>query len=66
MRRLLFPILLFLSTVLLQALQKVVFLAWYHARAAEYDMGEILAVLVNGLKLDITVAGYITDPAKVQ
>ena len=60
MRRLLFPILLFLSTVLLQALQKVVFLAWYHARAAEYDMGEILAVLVNGLKLDITVAGYIT------
>lgn len=42
------------------ALQKPLFLLWYSAQAAQASAAEWLAVLINGLKLDVTVAGYIT------
>ena len=51
---------LFLTTVVLMALQKPLFLLWYSAQAAQASAAEWMAVVINGLKLDLTVAGYIT------
>lgn len=50
----------FAVTVVLMALQKPVFLAWYASEAAGYGLGSWLAVLGHGLSLDLTVAGYVT------
>lgn len=47
-------------TVVAMAVQKPVFLAYYAAEAAKASVGEWLAVVWHGLKLDMTVAGYIT------
>nr|MBE6190960.1 LTA synthase family protein [Rikenellaceae bacterium] len=42
------------------ALQKPLFLAYYATQAAQASVGEWWLVLWHGLKLDMTVAGYIT------
>ena len=50
----------FCATVLLMAVQKPVFLAYYAADAAQASAGEWLGVVWHGLTLDSTVAGYVT------
>lgn len=50
----------FAATVVLMALQKPVFMAWYAAEAAGAGFGGWMAVLWHGLSLDLTVAGYVT------
>ncbi|MBR1994597.1 MAG: sulfatase-like hydrolase/transferase [Alistipes sp.] len=48
------------ATVLLMALQKPIFLLYYAEQAAQHSFGEWMQVIWHGLKLDMTVAGYIT------
>ena len=52
--------LLFVATIILQALQKIVFLAWYNDLAASCSIADLAGVVINGAKLDITIAGYVT------
>ena len=47
-------------SLLVMAIEKPLFLLWYHAQAAEASAAELALVVWNGLKLDQTVAGYIT------
>lgn len=51
---------LFAMSLLVMAIEKPLFLLWYHAQAAETSAAELALVVWNGLKLDQTVAGYIT------
>ena len=51
---------LFAMSLLVMAIEKPLFLLWYHAPAAEASAAELALVVWNGLKLDQTVAGYIT------
>ena len=51
---------LFAVSLLVRAIEKPLFLLWYHAQAAEASAAELALVVWNGLKLDQTVAGYIT------
>lgn len=51
---------LFAMSLLVMAIEKPLFLLWYHAQAAEASAAELTLVVWNGLKLDQTVAGYIT------
>ena len=60
-RKLLIIVALWLSTVVLMALQKPVFLLYYAHEAAQSSWSEWLQVIWHGLKLDMTVAGYITS-----
>ena len=50
----------FCATVLLMAVQKPVFLAYYAADAAQASAEEWFGVIWHGLTLDSTVAGYVT------
>ncbi len=59
-RRLLFLAATFLATVALMALQKPVFLLYYRELAASVSPAEWWGVVWHGLKLDTTVAGYVT------
>ena len=59
-RKLLTIVATYLTTVVLMALQKPLFLLWYAERAAEASSAELLGVSLNGLLLDSTVAGYIS------
>lgn len=59
-RRLLFLVAVFATTVALMALQKPLFLLWYRTLAAPYTTAQLLQVVGHGLKLDLTVAGYVT------
>ena len=52
--------LLFVATIILQALQKIAFLAWYNDLAASCSIADLAGVVINGAKLDITIAGYVT------
>ncbi|MBQ6862168.1 MAG: LTA synthase family protein [Alistipes sp.] len=49
-----------LTSFVLMVIQKPLFLAYYHTRAAEYGAGDWWQVVWHGLLLDSTVAGYIT------
>ena len=51
---------LFAMSLLVMAIEKPLFLLWSHAQAAEASAAELALVVWNGLKLDQTVAGYIT------
>lgn len=51
-----------LATILLMVAGKVMFLLRYAAQSAECSPSELLGVLLHGLKLDVTVAGYICAP----
>ena len=55
----------FCATVLLMAVQKPVFLAYYAADAAQASVGEWLGVVWHGLTLDSTVAGICHRTAAV-
>ena len=59
-RKLLTIVATYLTTVVLMALQKPLFLLWYAEQAAEASSAELLGVSLNGLLLDSTVAGYIS------
>ena len=59
-RNILFLAAVFAASLLLMALEKPLFLLWYHAQAAQASGVELALVVWNGLKLDLTVAGYIT------
>lgn len=59
-RKLLLIVALWAVTVLLMAVQKPIFLAYYATEAAQASVGEWWLVVWHGLKLDMTVAGYIT------
>lgn len=61
-RRISFIAAVFAATAALMALQKPVFLAFYHAEASAASWHELWLVVWNGLRLDLTVAGYITVP----
>lgn len=59
LRRLSFPAAVFAVTVGWMALQKPLFLLFYHARAASASAADWWAVVWHGLSLDCTVAGYV-------
>ena len=59
-RNILFLAAVFAASLLLMALEKPLFLLWYHAQATQASGVELALVVWNGLKLDLTVAGYIT------
>ncbi len=59
-RKLLLIVAIWVTTVLLMALQKPLFLAYYATQTAQASVGEWWLVLWHGLKLDMTMAGYIT------
>lgn len=59
-KKIAFVLAVFCATVLLMAVQKPVFLAYYAADAAQASVGEWLGVVWHGLTLDSTVAGYVT------
>lgn len=59
-RKLLLTAAIWATTVVLMALQKPVFLLYYAAEASQSTFGEWMQVVWHGLKLDMTVAGYIT------
>lgn len=59
-KQLRFLILLFIAWLPVFALQKPVFLCYHHAFAAGYDLSNFLQVTLHGLKLDGTIAGYLT------
>ena len=58
-RKLLTIVAIYLTSVVLMALQKPLFLLWYAEQAAEASSAELLGVSLNGLLLDSTVAGFI-------
>lgn len=60
LRKLRFVAATFLATALLMALQKPLFLLWYASEAVEASAAELFGVIWHGLKLDMTVAGYVT------
>lgn len=59
-RKIAFLLAVFFATVALMAAQKPVFLLWYSRLAASAAGNELLGVVLHGLKLDLTVAGYVT------
>ena len=59
-RRVLFIIYIFISWVAIFAIQKPLFLLYNYKLAANHSFSELLQVVLNGLKLDITMAGYLT------
>ena len=58
--RILFPILLFIGWLPLLAIQKPLFMLYNWEQAAGCTAGEWLQVVLHGLKLDCTIAGYLT------
>lgn len=54
-----FLVAVYLSTMLLFTINRVVFLIYYHAMAAECSAGELFATLWRGLSLDSVTAAYI-------
>ncbi|HJC26379.1 MAG TPA: LTA synthase family protein [Candidatus Alistipes stercoravium] len=61
-RKIAFPLAVFAATVLVMALQKPLFMAWYAGEAAATgaEWRGWFEVLGHGLSLDLTVAGYVT------
>lgn len=59
-KRILFIVCVFLSWIVVFAIQKPLFLLYHHHLATGHSFAELLQVLLNGLKLDAAVAGYLT------
>ena len=59
-RRLLFILYTFISWVFIFAIQKPLFLLYNHESAANHSLLEFVQVVINGLKLDVTMAAYLT------
>ncbi|MBR5282789.1 MAG: LTA synthase family protein [Alistipes sp.] len=49
----------YITSLVLMALQKPLFLLWYAQQSAEASAGELVGVSLHGLLLDSTMAGYI-------
>ena len=58
-RNILFILLLFGAVVILNSIQKPIFLMWYAQAAEAAEATELWGVLSHGLSLDMTMAGYI-------
>lgn len=50
----------FVTSLVLMALQKPLFLIWYAEQSAEASAAELLGVSLNGALLDSTMAGYLS------
>ena len=59
-KRLFFLITYFLFWVIYFVITKIVFLLYHYRLSAELDLGTILLILVNGLKLDLSFTAYIS------
>lgn len=59
-KRIVFIVCVFLSWIVIFAIQKPLFLFYYHDFAAGHSFSEFLQVILKGLRLDATVAGYLT------
>ena len=59
-RKLAFPVAVFCATVVMMAVQKPVFMAYYAVEASGAGFRGWIDVLWHGLTLDLTVAGYVT------
>lgn len=59
-KRLLFVLAVFFSWLVIFAIQKPLFLLYHHELAANHSFGELMNVVLYGLRLDATVAGYLT------
>lgn len=59
-KRILFILYTFIAWIAIFAIQKVFFLLYHHGLAANHSFLEYLQVILNGLKLDATMAGYLT------
>lgn len=59
-KRIVFILYTFLSWIMVFAIQKPLFLLYHHELAANHSFSEYLQVVTNGLKLDATMAGYLT------
>lgn len=59
-RKITFVLAVFAATVILMAVQKPLFLAYYAAEAARAPVADWLRVVWHGLALDMTIAGYVT------
>jgi phosphoglycerol transferase MdoB-like AlkP superfamily enzyme len=59
-QRLLFPLIVFAGWLPVLAIQKPIFMIYHHALSEGYTVAEWLKVIWYGLKLDCTVAGYLT------
>lgn len=59
-KRLLFILYTFIAWVAVFAIQKILFLLYHYEMAANHSFSEFLQVILNGLKLDVTMAGYLT------
>ncbi len=51
---------IFVAWVAIFAIQKPLFMAWYHGLYADTSWTDWLAVMWHGLKLDASIAGYLT------
>ena len=60
MKQLRFLICLFIAWLPVFAWQKPVFLCYHHAFSTGYGLHDCLQVILHGLKLDCTIAGYLT------
>ncbi len=59
-KRILFIFYTFISWIGIFVIQKPLFLLYHHDIAVNHSLLEYLQVIFNGLKLDITMAGYLT------
>ncbi|WP_085536486.1 LTA synthase family protein [Massilibacteroides vaginae] len=59
-KRILFIVCVFFSWIVFFAVQKPLFLLYHHNLAETHSFAEFLQVVLNGLKLDAVVAGYLT------
>ena len=59
-KRLLFIFYTFIAWIFIFAIQKILFLLYHHDLAAGHSFSEFAQVILNGLKLDATMAGYLT------
>lgn len=60
LRKILFVVATYITSTLLMALQKPLFLLWYASRATEASAADVWGVVWHGLLLDSTTAGYIS------
>lgn len=59
-KRILFIVYTFICWVLIFVIQKPIFLLYHHKIASGHSLSEFIQVLLNGLKLDVTMASYLT------
>ena len=59
-KRLLFVILIFIAWLPVFVIQKPVFMFYQHQLASECSLTDYLEVIAHGLRLDCTIAGYLT------